>query len=177
MSNWKHPVEILYSAEAIAERVRDLGARITADYAHSPGLCIVGVLKGSFVFYADLVRSIHLPVQCEFIGISSYGNNTESSGVVRIVSDLSQSVENMDVLIVEDIVDTGLSMRYLIDNFATRKPRSIRVCTLLEKPANARIKIPIDYKGFVIPNEFVVGYGLDAGGVYRNLPYIGVLRS
>jgi hypoxanthine phosphoribosyltransferase len=138
---------------------------------------VVGILKGCFVFMADLVRRIDLPVTCQFLGISSYGSATSSSGVVQITSDMTESIENKDVLIVEDIIDTGLTMRYLLDNFATRKPKSLRICCLLEKPDNAAIKVPIDYVGFRIPNAFVVGYGLDLAGYYRNLPYVGVINE
>ena len=178
MSNWRKNVSTLYDASTVQARVRALGAQITAERAGSTApLCVVGVLKGSFMFYADLVRAIDAPVHCEFIGISSYGDDTESSGVVRITQDLQQNIAGRDVVLVEDIIDTGLSMRYLLDNFATRHPRSLRVCTLLEKPSNAKVKVPIDYVGFRIPNDFVVGYGLDVAGLYRNLPYIGVYRE
>jgi hypoxanthine phosphoribosyltransferase len=176
MSDWHKSIEVLYSSSALAQRVEELGKQITQDYRDTR-LCVVGVLKGSFVFFSDLVRRIDLPLSCEFIGISSYGNDTESSGVVQITCDLTQSIEGLDVLVVEDIIDTGLSMRYLLDNFATRKPRSLKVCTLLEKPSNAQVKVPIDYVGFKIPNSFVVGYGLDVAGRYRNLPYIGIYHG
>jgi hypoxanthine phosphoribosyltransferase len=173
----KTRLSIHIDAQAIARRVEELGAQITQDYAGTTGLCVVGILKGCFIFLADLVRHIDLPITCQFLGISSYGSATESSGVVQITSDMTESIENKDVLIVEDIIDTGLSMRYLLDNFATRKPKTIRVCTLLEKPENATIKVPIDYVGFRIPNAFVVGYGLDLAGYFRNLPYIGVIHE
>jgi hypoxanthine phosphoribosyltransferase len=172
-ATWHDEVEVLYSAETIAERVQELGRQITEAYRGRP-LCVVGVLKGSFPFYADLVRKVDLPLTCEFIGISSYGDDTETSGVVQITTDLTHSIAGQDVLLVEDIIDTGLSMRYLLDNFATRKPASLKVCSLLEKPDNARVKVPIEYVGFRIPNAFVVGYGLDLAGKFRNLPYIGV---
>jgi hypoxanthine phosphoribosyltransferase len=174
--DWQQDVEPLYSAAVIAARIEALGAQITADYA-GRRLCVVGVLKGSFMFFADLVRHIELPLACEFIGISSYGQGTKSSGVVKITYDLQHSIENWDVLIVEDIIDTGLSMQYLLKNLATRNPRSLKVCTLLTKPDNTQIKVPIDYTGFTIPNAFVVGYGLDLAGTYRNLPFIGVYRG
>jgi hypoxanthine phosphoribosyltransferase len=137
---------------------------------------VVGVLKGSFIFLADLVRAIDLPISIDFIGISSY-QGTSTSGVVKITSDLTRPIEGKDVLLVEDIVDTGLSMRYLLDNLATRRPASLKVCALLEKPARARVQVPIDYRGFVIGDEFVVGYGLDWDGRMRNLPFVGVPRS
>ena len=175
-SSWQRDVDVLYDPAILRQRVQELGASITGDYAGG-SLCVVGVLKGSFMFYADLVRQIDLPITCEFIGISSYGSHVESSGVVQITTDLGRSIEGLDVLLVEDIIDTGLSMRYLLDNFATRRPRSIKVCTLLEKPDNMRVKVPIDYVGFQIPNKFVVGYGLDVAGRFRNLPYLGVYRG
>ena len=176
MSDWRANVRVLYEADAIAARVRALGAEITRDLAGSTPF-VIGILKGSFIFFADLVRAIDLPVACEFIGISSYGNSTESSGVVQITRDLGASIEGRDVLVVEDIIDTGLTMRYLLENLRTRRPRSLKVCTLLHKPANARVEVPIDYVGFVIPNEFVVGYGLDYAGRYRNLPFIGIYHG
>ncbi len=168
-------VDVLLPAERIAARVAELGRDITRDHAGRP-LVVIGVLKGSFVFLADLVRAIDLPVSIDFIGITSY-QGTTSTGVVQITSDLTRSIEGKDVLLVEDIVDTGLSMRYLLDNLATRQPASLRVCALLEKPARARVKVPIDYRGFVIGDEFVVGYGLDWDGRMRNLPFVGVPRS
>jgi hypoxanthine phosphoribosyltransferase len=176
MSEFDANVAPLYDATTIARRVAELGASITADF-RGRELCVVAVLKGSFMFMADLVRAIGLPLTCEFIGISSYGDATRSSGIVRITHDLQRSIEGKDVLLVEDIIDTGLSMAYLLENFQTRRPRTIKVCTLLEKPDNAQVRVPIDYVGFRIPNHFVVGYGLDAAGVYRNLPYIGIYRG
>jgi hypoxanthine phosphoribosyltransferase len=166
-------INVLFTPETIAQKVQQLGKQITRDYQDRE-LCVVGVLKGSFMFFADLVRQIDLPITCEFIAISSYGNDTESSGVVQITSDLTQSIEGKDVLIVEDIVDTGHSMRYLIENFQTRRPRQIKICCLLDKSDNRKTLVPVDYVGFRIPNEFVVGYGLDVAGKHRNLPYIGV---
>ena len=173
---WDRNVEVLIDADRLAVRVRELGEQLTRDYA-GKDLCMVGILKGCFLFFADLARSVDLPLITEFVGISSYGDETESSGVVQITSDLTRSVEKLDLLIVEDIIDTGLTMRYLLENFATRRPRSLRVCTLLHKPENARVQVPIDYTGFVIPNEFVIGYGLDQAGRFRNLPYIGVYHG
>lgn len=174
--HWRDNIDVMHSAEAVADRVRALGEQITRDY-EGRQLCLIGVLKGSFMFFADLVRSIDLPVKCEFIGISSYGNDTKSSGIVRITHDLQHSIEGLDVILVEDIVDTGLSMSYLLENFRTRRPRSLKVCTLLEKPENLQQKVPIDYVGFRIPNAFVVGYGLDAAGIFRNLPFIGIYNG
>ncbi|HEX9051164.1 MAG TPA: hypoxanthine phosphoribosyltransferase [Anaeromyxobacter sp.] len=168
-------VDVLISQEELAARVRALGEQITRDHA-GRALVVIGVLKGSFIFLADLVRAIDLPISVDFIGITSY-QGTASSGVVQITSDLTRPIEGKDVLLVEDIVDTGLTMRYLLDNLSTRQPASVRVCALLEKPSRARVKVPVDYRGFVIADEFVVGYGLDWDGKMRNLPFIGVPRS
>lgn len=165
---------VLISASSIATRVRELGAHIAADYAGRE-LVVVVVLKGSFVFAADLVRAIHAPMEIDFLGVRSYGDATETSGVVQISSDLSRSVQGKDVLLVEDIVDTGLTLRFLLDNLATRAPRSIRLAALLHKPDRTRVTVTIDYLGFTIDNVFVVGYGLDHAQRYRNLPYVGVM--
>ena len=175
MSSLAGKVEVLIPEADLQARVRALGAEITRDHQHRP-LVVVGVLKGSFIFLADLVRAIDLPISIDFIGISSY-QGTRSTGVVQITSDLTRPIDGKDVLLVEDIVDTGLSMRYLLDNLATRKPASVKVCALLEKPARAVVKVPIDYRGFEIGDEFVVGYGLDWDGKLRNLPFVGVPRS
>jgi len=168
-------LEPLFSAEKIAKRVSELGAEIERDYREKD-LVLLGVLKGSYIFMSDLGRAIDLPVSIDFIGLSSYGEATESSGVVKITSDLTKPIERKHVLIVEDIVDTGLTMRYLLDNLATRRPASVKLCTLLHKPSRARTRIPIDYLGFEIEDRFVVGYGLDAADKYRNVPFIGVFR-
>ena len=169
-------LEVLFNAAQIEHRVRELGQQIRKDY-EGKELVMVAVLKGAFVFAADLSRQIDLPLAVDFIGLSSYGEATESSGVVKITSDLTRPIENKHVIIVEDIVDTGLTMRYLLDNLMTRKPASVKICTLLQKPSRARTKIPVDYCGFTVPDLFVIGYGLDAGEKYRNLPYIGVVRQ
>ena len=163
------------SAEEIEERVTALGEQITRDYAGEP-LHLICVLNGAFIFMADLIRVIDLPVTVDFLSVSSYGSRTESSGVVRMTQDLSVPIAGKHVLLVEDIVDTGLTMKYLIDNLQTRHPESISVCTLLHKPSNQHIEVPLHYIGFTIPNKFVVGYGLDYAELYRNLPYIGVVR-
>jgi len=175
-AGWRREVDVLFSAEQIAQRVRTLGTEITRDFATEP-LTVIGILKGSFVFMADLTRAIDLPIKSEFVGTSSYGDATSSSGVVKITLDLNRPITDEHVLLVEDIVDTGLSMRYLLDNLATRRPKSIRVCALLDKPENREVPVPIDYVGFTIPNHFVIGYGLDVAGLYRNLPFIGVYRG
>ncbi len=166
----------LISREQIAEKVAQLGQQISGDY-RGKDLVVVGILKGAVVFLADLVREISIPLHIDFMAVSSYGSSTESSGVVRILNDLDMSIEGMDVLIVEDIVDTGLTLKYLVENLKNRKAASVRVCTLLEKPARRKVKIDIDYNGFVIPDEFAVGYGLDYNNKYRNLPGIYVLKK
>jgi len=171
----KHVRPMLDSAK-LQERVEALGAQIASDY-EGQELTIVVILKGSFVFASDIARAIDLPLTIDFIGLSSYGDSTKSSGVVRITQDLSQSVEGRHLLVVEDIVDTGLTMAYLLENLSSRRPKSIKVCSLLEKPARSVHKIDIDYLGFTIPDEFVVGYGLDYEGKYRNLPFVGVLKE
>ena len=168
-------INVMLSTDDIGNRVRELGAQITRDYADRT-LVLVCVLKGSFVFASDLARAIDLPLRVDFLGVRSYGEGTESSGVVQITQDLSKPIALEDVLIVEDIVDTGLTIAHLIDLFRTRNPRSVRVCALLHKPASARVEVKIDYLGFTIEDKFVVGYGLDFGERYRNLPYIGVVE-
>jgi hypoxanthine phosphoribosyltransferase len=180
---WNRPSEPfaeLLSAAAIAARVVELGAQITADYAplsRSADVVVVGVLKGSVIFLADLVRQIAAPVYLEFIGISSYGDATVSSGVVQITQDLSRPVEGKHVIVVEDIVDTGHTVHYLLENLATRRPASIKLCALLHKPDRSEREVKIDYLGFTIPNKFVVGYGLDVAQQFRNLPFIGYVQG
>jgi hypoxanthine phosphoribosyltransferase len=167
---------ILVSEAQIQAKVSELGARLSADYAGRE-LTLVSVLKGSLPFMADLMRAISIPVTIDLMEVSSYGGTaTESSGLVRILKDLSSSIDGRDVLIVEDIIDTGLTLNYLIRYLAGKAPRTLRICTLLDKPARRLVEIEIDYRGFEIPDQFVVGYGLDYGELYRNLPYIGVLR-
>jgi hypoxanthine phosphoribosyltransferase len=168
------PFEELISAEAIARRVAELGAQITADYRPTAGdVVVLGVLKGSIIFMADLVRHIGLPVYLDFIGISSYGDATVSSGVVQITQDLSRPIQDKHVIVVEDIVDTGHTVHYLLENLKTRNPASLKLCALLHKPERAERHVEIDYLGFTIPNKFVVGYGLDIAQQYRNLGFIG----
>lgn len=175
MSNPADLVDVHLPEDVLQRRVAEMGAAITRDYADQP-LVVIGVLKGSFIFLADLVRAIHLPLQVDFIGISSY-QGTKTTGVVQITSDLTRPIDGKHVLLVEDIVDTGLTMRYLLENLATRRPASVKIAALLEKPSRAQVKIDIDYKGFVIPDEFVVGYGLDWDGKLRNLPFIGIPKK
>jgi hypoxanthine phosphoribosyltransferase len=165
---------VLLSAEQIAARTRELGAQISQDYA-ARSLVLVPVLKGSFVFAADLARAIEGPLRIDFLGVRSYGAGTESSGVVQITHDLARPIEGEDVLLVEDIVDTGLTVAHLMSLLQTRGPRSVRVCALLHKPSRARVAAAVDYLGFTIEDRFVVGYGLDYDERYRNLPYIGVI--
>ena len=166
----------MLSTEQIATRVKELGAQIAAEYKDR-NLVLVVVLKGSFIFASDLCRAIDGHVRIDFLGVRSYGEGTETSGVVQITQDLSRPIAGEDVLIVEDIVDTGLTMSYLLKNLATRKPRSLELCSLLHKPARTRVEVPIDHLGFTIEDVFVVGYGLDYGEKYRNLPYLGVLEN
>ena len=168
--------EILLTEDQIQTRIAELGAQVTLDYAGRQ-LTLVSVLKGSLPFMADLMRSIELPLRIDLMEVSSYGGaTTESSGLVRILKDLSTSIEDEDVLIVEDIIDTGLTLNYLLRYLRGKKPRSLRICTLLDKPARRLVEIPVDYTGFTIPDQFVVGYGLDYGELYRNLRFVGVLR-
>jgi len=166
---------VLYSEEVLAAKVAEIGAKITKDYL-GKDLLVIGVLKGANIFLGDLVRKIDLPVQIDFIAASSYGSSTESSGVVRILKDLDYSIEGKNVMIVEDIIDTGLTLHYLLDNFNSRNPASISVCTLLDKPERRKVQIDVAYKGFDIPDEFIVGYGIDYDERYRNLPYIATLK-
>ncbi len=167
--------EILIPEARIQERVKELGRQITRDY-QDRNLFMVGILKGAAIFLADLARNIELPASFDFMAVSSYGAATKSSGVVRIIKDIDQPVEGRDVIIVEDIVDTGLTLNYLQENFKARNPRSLKICTLLDKKERRQVPVEPDYRGFSIPNEFVVGYGLDYRELYRNLPLIGVLK-
>jgi hypoxanthine phosphoribosyltransferase len=170
----KLPTTML-SREQIAARVSELGREITRDYAER-SLVLVCVLKGSFVFAADLARTIDLPLRIDFLGVRSYGQGTDTTGVVQITQDLARPIEHEDVLLVEDIVDTGLTMAHLVDLLRTRGPASVKICALLNKPARARVSVVIDYLGFTIEDRFVVGYGLDLDDRYRNLPYVGVVE-
>ncbi len=167
--------EILLSGEEVQARVAELGAQLAADYdGREPVL--VSVLKGSIIFLADLVRAMPIPLSIDLMEVSSYGTSTESSGQVRILKDLSTSIEGREVIVVEDIIDTGLTLNYLLRYLHDKGPASIRICCLLDKPARRLAPIEIDYRGFTIADRFVIGYGLDYGERYRNLPYIGVLR-
>ncbi|MEI6805113.1 MAG: hypoxanthine phosphoribosyltransferase [Myxococcaceae bacterium] len=171
-------VNVMLSSEQIQTRIAELGKEISKRYENlEEPLVLVGVLKGSFLFLADLCRQISVPVEIEFIGVSSYGESTKSSGVVQITQDLTRPIKNRSVLLVEDIVDTGLTAKYLLDNFKTREPSSVSLCSLLEKPAQNKGTIKIDFCGFQIPDQFVVGFGLDWAQKMRNLPYVGVVES
>ena len=167
--------EVLITGEEISEKTAELARQITADYKDKDPLLIC-ILKGGLMFLADLTRQVRLPLEIDFMAVSSYGDATESSGVVRILMDLERNIQGRHVLIVEDIIDTGRTLNYIIQNLRTRGPASIKICTLLNKPARRLLDIPLDYVGFVIPDRFVVGYGLDYGEIYRNLPFVGVLK-
>lgn len=170
-----HAERVLLTEKEILRRVRQMAGQISADYAGKEPL-LVGILKGAFIFLADLVRNLTIPVHLDFIAVSSYGSASESSGAVRILKDLDQSIEGVHVLLVEDIVDTGLTLNYLKENLRARGPASLKVCTLLDKPARRLVKVEPDYNGFAIPDEFVVGYGLDYNGNYRYFREILVLK-
>jgi hypoxanthine phosphoribosyltransferase len=165
---------ILIDADELAARVAVLGGQLGQDYAGREPV-LVGVLTGAVVFLADLMRAMDVLLRCDFIGVSSYGAASRSSGIVKITTDLSTSIEGRDVLLVEDIIDTGRTITYLKRNLETRHPRSLRICTLLDKIERREVPVDLDYVGFTIPNEFVVGYGLDHAGLYRNLPYLAAL--
>jgi len=167
--------EVLYDAQQIGEKVKELGATLSKDFNGRNPL-VICVLKGAFIFMADLVKEITVPLEIDFMAVSSYGQSTKSSGVVKIIKDLDVTVEGRDVLIVEDIIDSGLTLSYLIDVLERRNAKSVTVVTLFDKPARRTVELEADYKGFTLPDEFVVGYGLDYAEKYRNLPYIGILK-
>jgi hypoxanthine phosphoribosyltransferase len=168
--------EALVSQEDLERRVRELGAEISRDY-DGKELFLVGVLKGAVFFLSDLMRAIEVPCEVDFMAVASYGSSTDSSGVVRILKDLDATIEGKDVLIVEDIIDSGLTLSYLLRTLKAREPRSLEVCALLTKPERREVDLPIRYTGFEIPNKFVIGYGLDHAERYRNLPYVAVLQE
>lgn len=170
--------EILFTEEDIARRVDEIGTAITRDYADcaEEGIVLISVLRGAAIFMADLARKIDLPVEMDYMAISSYGNGAKSSGVVRILKDLSSRIEGRHVIVAEDILDSGLTLTYLLKNLASRRPASLEVATLLRKRTRAQAKIDCAYVGFECPDEFIVGYGLDFAERYRNLPYIGILK-
>jgi hypoxanthine phosphoribosyltransferase len=168
--------EILVREEQLATRIRELGADISRDY-EGRDLLLIGVLKGAVPFLADLMRELTVACEVDFMAVSSYGSSTDSSGVVRILKDLDASIEDRDVLVVEDIIDSGLTLHYLMKNLRARSPRSLEVCALLTKPERRRVELPIRYVGFEIPNRFAIGYGLDHAQRYRNLRYVAVLAE
>ena len=168
--------EILIDEETLAARVAELGAEVSADY-QGRDLLLIGVLKGAVFFMADLMRHLTVPCEVDFMAISSYGAQTDSSGVVRILKDLDINIEGRNVLVVEDIIDSGLTLSYLMRNLESRQPASLEVCALLTKPARREIDVPVRWIGFEIPNRFVIGYGMDFAERYRNLPYVGVLSD
>lgn len=176
MTTVQSTIKPLISEEQIAARVAELGRQIRQDYGDK-NILLVGVLKGAAVFLSDLLRAIDGEVDYDFVAISSYGNGTKSSGVVRILKDLDESPIGRHVLIVEDIVDSGLTLEFLLENMRMHRTASVRVCTLLDKVARRVVNVPIDYRGFEVPDVFVVGYGMDYAGLYRNLPYIGILEE
>ncbi|MBC3516530.1 hypoxanthine phosphoribosyltransferase [Neobittarella massiliensis] len=168
-------LKVLLTEEQIHERVAELGAQIAKDYADK-NLLLVSVLKGSVAFMADLMRAIDIPLAIDFMAVSSYGSGVKTSGVVKIIKDLEIDLTGRDLLIVEDILDSGMTLSYIIDMLETRNPNSVRICTLLDKPERHQVDVPVEYIGFTVPDEFVIGYGLDYDERYRNLPYIGVLK-
>jgi len=168
--------KVLISREELHEKVKELGNRISADY-EGKDLIMVGVLKGGFIFLADLIRELKIPVEIDFISVSSYGNSSKSSGVVRIIKDIDVSITNKHVIIVEDIIDTGLTLKYLKEMLYTRGPLDVKIIAALDKPSRRKVDINIDYKGFTIPDEFVVGYGLDYAGRYRSLPDVCIVNE
>lgn len=167
--------EILFSEEALSEKIKEIAGRINKDY-NGKDLLIVGILKGSVVFAAELIKNISIPCEIDFMAVSSYGNSTESSGVVRILKDLDHSIEGKDILLVEDIVDSGVTLGYLLKYLKARKANSIEIVSLLNKSARRKIELDVKYIGFEVPDEFIVGYGIDYAEKYRNLPFIGILK-
>lgn len=179
MSKKKQPsIRVLLSEQEIENRIAALGQEITEKYAElEEPLILIGILKGSVIFLSDLCRAISLPVELEFMGVSSYGDETESSGVVQITQDLTRPIKGRHIILVEDIVDTGLTAKYLLKHFRASEPASVALCALLEKPEKSQGQIAIDFLGFSIPDDFVVGYGLDFAGLYRNLPHVGIVET
>jgi hypoxanthine phosphoribosyltransferase len=168
--------EILVTEEEIQKKVKELGERITRDY-QGKNLMLIGILKGAVMFLSDLAKNIKIPVLIDFMAVSSYGTSSESTGIVRIIKDLECNIDDKDILIVEDIIDTGLTLSYLTDNLRKRRAKSVRIVTLLDKPERRKVDVPVDYVGFVIPDEFVIGYGIDYAERYRNLPFVASLKE
>jgi len=167
--------EVLFDAETIQNKIKELGEQLSQDFEGRNPL-VICVLKGAFIFMADLVKQLSIPLEIDFMAVSSYGASTKSSGVVKIIKDLDVTVEGREVLIVEDIIDSGLTLSYLIDVLERRNAKSVTVVTLFDKPARRTVELEADYKGFILPDEFVVGYGLDYSERYRNLPFVGILK-
>lgn len=176
MHFYEQHVEVMLEADKVQARVAELGAQITKDY-QGKELTLIGIMKGSIFFLTDLARHVDLPVTIELMGVSSYQGGLETTGEVRITSDLTKPMHGRHLLIVEDIIDTGLTMKFLLENLSARHPASVKVVSLLSKPSRAKVKVAIDYTGFVIEDRFVVGYGLDYGEKYRNLPFVGMMRT
>lgn len=168
--------EVLLSEEQISQKVKEIATQIEKDFKGEE-LLVVGILKGASVFVSDLIRKINLDVNIDFMSVSSYGNSTESSGVVKIIKDLDVNIEGKNVLVVEDIIDSGLTLSKLVEVLQTRNPKSLKLCTLLDKPERRKVNIAVDYVGFVIEDKFIVGYGIDWAEKYRNLPYIGIVSE
>ncbi len=171
----EHKIRVMYTEEEVEKRVREIAAQITKDYNHEE-VHLICILKGSIFFTAELAKRITLPVSLDFMSVSSYGNGSESSGRIRVVKDLDENIEGKNVIVVEDIIDSGRTLSFLLDMLSARKPKSLKLCTLLNKPDRRVVDIPVDYIGFDIPDEFVVGYGMDYAQKYRTLPYIGVVE-
>jgi hypoxanthine phosphoribosyltransferase len=168
--------EVLFSEDELKERVKQMGAKISNDY-HGKELILIGVLKGSVIFMADLLKEIAIPCKMDFMAVSSYGNSTETSGVVRILKDLDFEIQGKDILIVEDIIDSGVTLKYLMKYLSARKPNSLEIVCLLNKPDRRKVDIDVKYLGYDVPDHFLVGYGLDYAEKYRNLPYVGILKE
>ncbi len=168
-------IRVLISEEEIEKRIYEMGKEIS-EYYKGEEVHLISVLKGGVFFTCELAKRLTIPVSIDFMSVSSYGNDTKSSGVVKVIKDLDEAIEGKNVLVVEDIIDSGRTLSYLLDNLRSRKPKSLRLCTLLDKPERRVVEVPVDYTGFEIPDEFVVGYGLDYMQHYRNLPYIGVVE-
>lgn len=168
--------EVLVTSEEIDAKVKELGKQITEDY-RGKNLMLVGILKGAVIFMAELAKNIDMPILMDFMAVSSYGKSSTSTGVVRIIKDLDCSIEDKDILIIEDIIDTGLTLSYLTDNLKKRGAKSVKICTLLDKPDRRKAEVPVHYRGFLVPDEFVVGFGLDYAEQYRNLPFVAALKE
>ncbi|HHV38848.1 MAG TPA: hypoxanthine phosphoribosyltransferase [Tepidimicrobium sp.] len=168
--------KVLVTSEEINARIKELGDQITKDY-QGKDLMLVGILKGAVIFMSELMKNIDMPIMMDFMAVSSYGKSSKPTGAVRIIKDLESSIEDKDILIIEDIIDTGLTLSYLVDNLEKRGASSVKICTLLDKPDRRRTDVPVHYRGFLVPDEFIVGYGLDYAEQYRNLPFVAALKE